>query len=74
MTNTEIIAYNYGRRLAEGAVETVKGGRDDIMVTISQLTAEEQAAMEKLGRDAWWKFVLQGGQEVLGDSRVVRTV
>lgn len=72
MSNAEIVAYNYGQRLARSAIETVEGGRDDIMPAAGLLTPEEQASLERLGQDAWWKLVVRGGQEILAESDAVR--
>lgn len=71
MNNSELTAYNYGRRLATEAVQAAQEGRGDDYLPACLLTGTEQSALERLGRDRWWRFVLQGGNEIIGEPDVV---
>lgn len=71
MNNSELVAYNYGRRLAQEAVQLVQESRGNEYPAACYLTPEEEASLERLGRNRWWRFVLQGGNEITGEPDAV---
>jgi hypothetical protein len=74
MTNSEVVAYQYGRRLAQGATRAVQEGNGKLPPAECMLTEAEQASLDRLGRDAWWALALRGGQDVLGGPDAVPKV
>jgi hypothetical protein len=66
MTNAEVTAYNYGRRLAEAATEAVKAGHGQDMQSAAFTTPEETEALERLGVTIWLDWVRKGGESVMG--------
>lgn len=74
MTNAEITAYEYGRRLARAAMAEVSDDTAGTTIAASLMTGAEQASLDRLGLDAWWAQVQKGGNEVLEAHGVVRPV
>lgn len=71
MNNSELTAYNYGRRVAQAAVQAAAEGRGDQYLPECVLSPQEQSSLERLGQDRWWRFVLQGGNQIVGESDAV---
>ena len=74
MTNSELAAYMYGRRLAQGAAQAVQDGNGKLPPDECLLTPAEQASLDRLGQARWWDLVVRGGQEILGSDDVVPKV
>lgn len=74
MTTAELIAYNYGQRLARSALEAVDDGAGHLPPKACIMTADEAQALDRLGLDAWWAQVQKGGQDALGGRDAVRPV